>query len=196
MAMYLTIIFVCMAIISAFNLLFGCEIYGFSPLYAWLGVVIGTALMIVIDAIIATIVIILPKKWFDPYRKIFTVLPKERGFYEKIKIRSWKDKVFAAVGWDKTSVKDTNDNQYLYRFLVETCIAEFMHVISIFLGYLLIFVFPLEYIWCFAFPIATVNAFLQILPVFIQRYNRPKLLKLYERNQKIAERHKSISNVA
>ena len=55
-------------------------------------------------------------------------------------------------------------------------------------GFLLIFVFPLEYVWCFGFPIALVNAFLQLLPVFIQRYNRPKLLKLYEYNKKIAER--------
>lgn len=188
MVLYLSIIFACMIIISLFNLLFGCDIYGFSPLYAWLGVVIGTLFMIVIDAIIATITVILPKSWFSPYRKIFTVFPKERAFYEKIKIRKWKDKVFASIGWDKRQVKDTNDNEYLFRFLTETCIAEFMHVISIFVGFLLIFVFPLEYIWCFGFPIALVNAFLQLLPVFIQRYNRPKLLKLYEYNKKIAER--------
>ena len=188
MVLYLSIIFGCMAIISACNLIWGCEACGFSPLYAWLGVVIGTLLMIIWDAVIATIVIKLPKKWFDPYRKLFFVSPKERVFYEKIKIRSWKDKVFASIGWDKRQVKDVSDNEYLYRFLVETCIAEFMHVISFFLGYLLIFLYPLEYVWCFGFPIACVNAFLQALPVFIQRYNRPKLLKLYERNKKIAER--------
>ena len=188
MALYLSIIFVCMIIISGFNLLFGVDIYGFSPLYAVLGVVIGTLIMIVIDAIIAIVVIKLPKKWFDPYNKVFTVSPKERAFYEKIKIRAWKDKVFAEIGFDKKTVKDTADNDYLYKFLIETGIAESMHFVSIFLGYVIIFIFPLEYIWCFSFPIASVNAFLQLLPVFIQRYNRPKLLKLYERNKKLAER--------
>jgi len=182
MILYPAIIIFSIIIIATLTAIFGSSIYGYTPTYAIIAVILGTVIEIAIDAVIAIIIVLLPKRFFNPFSKIFSVDKKERNFYEKIAIRKWKDLVFAEFGFDKKSVKNPTNNEYIFKFLQETCIAETMHFISIFLGFLLVLVFPLEYALSFPLPIAFVNLVLQIPPVMIQRYNRPKLILLYKRN--------------
>lgn len=181
---YPVIIVTCMAIIITFTVIFGCGSVGYSPLYAVLAVIIGTIFEIIIDAIIATIVVLLPKRWFDSTKGWYKVSRKEMLFYKKLGINKWKDWVFAEIGFNKKQVLAPSDKDYVDTFLTETCIAECMHVISVFAGFLLLFIFPAPYILSFPLPIACVNAFLQIPPVLIQRYNRPRLLSLQKWNKK------------
>ena len=59
-----------------------------------------------------------------------------------------------------------------------------IHLVTVFTGYLIIFICPLRYWLCFGFPIATVNAVLNVLPIFVLRYNTYKLNVLYLRNER------------
>lgn len=54
----------------------------------------AVAFSFAMDALIAAFVRhALPSKWFDHKKSVFTVEKKEKLFYEKIKIRKWKDKI-------------------------------------------------------------------------------------------------------
>ena len=185
---YPIIIIFCMAIVITFTSIFGCDKFGYTPIYSFLAVTIGTSLEIVIDALVATVIVLLPKKIFNPRKGIYKVSKKELLFYDKIGIKKWKDYVFSEIGFNKKKVAKPSNNEYIGAFLTETCVAETMHLISVFAGFLLVFIFPLSYATSFPIPIAIVNLFLQIPPVFIQRYNRPRLIALYDWNERIAKR--------
>ena len=177
-----------MAVIITLTSVFGCDKFGYTPLYSFLAVTIGTALEIVIDALVATVIVLLPKKIFNPRKGLYKVSKKELLFYDKIGIKKWKDYVFSEIGFNKKKVANPSNNEYIGAFLTETCVAETMHVISVFAGFLLVFIFPLSYATSFPIPIAIVNLFLQIPPVFIQRYNRPRLISLFDWNERISKR--------
>lgn len=151
----------------------------------------GLTLLIVvaIDAIIAAIVHAVPEKRINPFAKCFQTGKKERRFYEKLGVRKWKD-IIPESGkylchFSKTNVEQPNNNQYVLKFLRETCYAEVMHLISIFLGFIPLAFMPLKL--TVVLPIAMVNAFLQLLPVIVQRYNRVRLIALYNFNKRKQE---------
>lgn len=188
MKLYLGIIFVCTAIFCLLNAFVAAPAFGFSPLYGVLAVVISVVGAFVIDLIVALVIRIFPAKNFAPEKKIFKSHKWEKNFYLKIGIKKWKDKI-PEVGklikqFDKTQVEDKNKPEYLYKFLCELGYAEIMHLVSAPLGFLVIFIFPLEYWFLFGIPVGIVNFVLQLLPVFVQRYNRPRLLLAYERTLK------------
>ena len=151
--------------------------------------------LFVIDALVAILVRILPKKWVNPFNKIYKVRPWETKLYLKLKVRNWKDKIpetgKVLAGFGKDKVLDMNDNRYIYKFMEETVYAEVMHVISAVLSIFVIFI-NLKLWYIVGLPMAIVNFVIQILPVIVQRYNRPKLALLYERNEKKSQREKQI----
>lgn len=191
MLLYISIIFISMVMIAAINIIFTIPIYDFSVLYVIGAVVISAFAAFVVDAIVAYIIHKMPPKYYSPYKKIFQVGKFERKIYEFLGVKKWKD-IIPEMGqlcdFKKNKLESTEDNEYLYKFLVETCYAETLHLLSGILGYCIIFIYPLKYALLFGVPIASVNFFLQILPVIIQRYLRPKLLKIYERNIKISQK--------
>lgn len=156
--------------------------------YIIVAVVINTIAVIADDGIVALAVRYSKKKFFNPYLKIYYVSDKERHFYEKIGIKKWKDKVPEMgkylCNFGKSTILDKNNNEYIYKFMQETCYAEVMHILWLLFGFLIIFIYPLKYAFNFGVPVACVNFLLTLLPVFIQRYNRPKLKALYEYNKK------------
>ena len=146
-------------------------------------------LVVVIDAIIAAIVHAVPERKIDPFKKYYQTSKKERAFYEKLGVRKWKD-IIPESGkylchFSKTNVEQPNNNEYVLKFLRETCYAEVMHLISIFLGCIPIAFMPLKL--SVVLPIALVNAVLQTLPVIVQRYNRIRLISLYNFNKRKQE---------
>lgn len=149
--------------------------------------------LFVIDALVAILVRILPKKWVNPFNNIYKVRSWETKLYLKLKVRKWKDKIpetgKALVGFGKDKLLDMNDNQYVYKFMEETVYAEVMHVISAVLSIFVIFI-NLKLWYIVGLPMAVVNFIIQILPVIVQRYNRPKLALLYERNEKKSQQDK------
>ena len=146
-------------------------------------------LVVAIDAIIAAIVHAVPEKKIDPFKKYYQTSKKERAFYEKLGVRKWKD-IIPESGqylchFSKTNIEQPNNNEYVLKFLRETCYAEVMHIISIFLGFLPLAFMPLKL--TVVLPVCAVNAFLQILPVIVQRYNRVRLISLYNFNKRKQE---------
>lgn len=132
----------------------------------------------------------IPKSFYNPERKIFKELSFEKKFYSAIRVTKWKDKIpeiGKAIGFGKTKL-DSTTPEYIYHFAVETCYAGFMHVWMGLSGFLLLIFYPIESvsIWL---PLIVVNWFLNLLPIFIQRFNRPKLVKIYKLKSKMASKN-------
>lgn len=139
---------------------------------------------------------LLPRKNFD-----FTAFPfrpyrweKEGRIYEKIGIRKWKDHVPDMSKYVKTmfakSIVSPRDPEYTRRLILETCVAELTHEV-------LMLISPIftQYMTGLYGEIAMLIYAAGNLPfILIQRYNRPRLIQLMEkqldalnRNQKKKE---------
>ena len=177
------------AILICMVLIIGANAFIAPPLQALTVTVICVLCAIAIDAIAALFVrYALPKKFFDPRRSRYKSFSWEKRFYTSIGIRKWKDKIPETGGllvkFPKTKVLDFRDTEYLFKFMEETCYAEIMHVWSIPLGFAVLLLAPADLILTVALPVAIVNAILQLLPVFVQRFLRPQLMRVYVRGLK------------
>lgn len=183
---YLCVIFGAMAVIASVNIF----AWQMNPLTAAGLVAAYTLGVIAVDAVVAVIVRKLPERLYDPFKKRYNVGKRERRFLDCLKIKKWKDKIpesgKALIGFDKKKIADPGNNEYVLKFMKETCYAEVMHFYSVFLGGLIILACPPALMLRIPLPVACVNAVLQILPVMVQRYNRTRLEILYRRNLKHA----------
>ncbi len=183
---YISAIIIGTALILGINALALSDI---SILVILLFTILAVAEAFAIDAIVALAVrYIVPEKHYNPMSKRFKVFRREKKLYTKLGIRKWKDKIPETggmlVGFQKKQVTDLHDNKYLYKFMQETCYAEVMHIWSAPLGFAVIALCPAPLKLGIALPVAIVNAILQILPVAVQRFIRPQLLRVYNANQK------------
>ena len=163
MKLYLTIIAGCVAVISAIVSLTAKMNF----LYV-LGITsLAVVLVIVVDSLIATIARLLPKACANHEKKVFVVGAKEKKFYEKLKIRKWKDKVPEIghfTGFRKNKIADPKSVEYLDRFLLEACYGEIGHFFCVFGGFLIMLLFPISKIWIpVCIPVCIVNIFLNLL---------------------------------
>lgn len=188
---YLSAIGIATAIVAALNAIFAFSL-GFSP---WLLILLTVAFVLfafLVDGVIACLARVLPKKLFEPDRKRFTVSDREKKFYDRLKIKLWKDKIPETGAllkiFDKTKIENSEDPAYLHTFLRETCYAEIMHEYSAPLAFLILFAAPGALKWTIALPVAVVNFILQTFPIAVQRYNRNRLTKLYRVRLKKAEK--------
>ena len=182
------IIFLSLLIIVLLNTFLTSIGFGNVILHSFLNLILAIG----IDAVVAILIRLIPEKKLNPFAKIFQISKGEKKFYEAIGVKKWKDlipesgKYLAHFAKDK--IEKPNDNKYVLKFLNETLYAGIMHIISIFAGFIPLVFMP--YKLTIVLPIALVNAFLQILPVIVQRYNRVRLVTLYKYN----ERHKGENN--
>lgn len=193
MVLYLSIIGVTVAILSVINGLLDCSVWGLSSWLAILPILGCVVYEFAVDGLFATIVKVLPNKWFKHDNKFYNVGKKERKFYEKIKIKQWKDKVWelgGMGGFSKSKIVDPNSPEYLKIFLTESYKGELIHIIGIVVGFSVILIIPFEFIWTISFPVAIVNMFLNWLSTCVLRYNTPKLKVALERAQRLENRHK------
>lgn len=184
MVLYLTIIGIISLIIILLSPFVLDSISVTSITYTILMIILHIGLVTVIDAIIAFAVNKLPKKWFNYEFKRFHILRFEKKFYEFIKIKKWKDLVpelGQLANFRKNKIEKPKDINYLNKFIEQCCYGEIVHLISIFLGFLIIFIKPSEWM-LFGIPISLGNALLNYMPYAILRYNRHKLETLYKRN--------------
>ncbi len=180
--MYYIVILISMFIIWLVNFLFKAL-----PFTWWeiaLSVTLTTVAVIIIDGIFATIVRhFLPNKWFDRNKKYYVAGKKECRFYEKLKIKKWKEKVpelgfFTA--FSKSEIKDPRNNEYVERFILEANYGIAVHIAGVIFGFIVAFYRTINIgLW-----VAIVNAVLNLLPILILRYNLPKLHALYKFNEK------------
>lgn len=184
MLLYLLIVFIFVTVIAAVVSL----AVGTHFLYAFGCTALAAVTVILVDALVATICRLLPAKCADHESKIYKVSAKEKKFYEKLKIRKWKDKVPEIghfTGFRKNKIADPKSVEYLDRFLLEACYGELGHFFSLFFGFSILLLFPLTEIWfAVSIPVAVVNIFLNLPSLFILRYNSYKLEILRKSNLK------------
>ena len=191
MILYLTVIIGATIMISIFNIaLFSISFFSVSALEI-LGISIATVIFeIAINGITAFLIHCLPKKWFSAERKLFKVFKWERKFYEKLGIKHWKDKVLelgSLNGFSKNKINDPTNPEYFSNFIIESNNGILDHLLSIFTGFGCCLLFP-QYFLTIGLPASIVGAILNILPIFILRYNIPKLLIARERAIRVKER--------
>lgn len=185
MIIYIVTIIVGMVLIAGLNIVFNSTFYSLPIYYIILAVVISTVAVIAIDGLFAFLIRRLPKKWFHHDKKCFIVGKRELKFYDAIGIRKWKDKILELgqfTNFTKKKVVDPFNNDYVTRFLLECNYGYIIHLACVFVGFLIIFFFPLQYALMFGVPVAIINAVLNLMPMFILRYNVPKLKILFLRN--------------
>lgn len=192
--LYISIIFVFTIISVILGVYVGVPFVGVTESRIFAITIISLAVLLAIDAVCALFVrYCLPKKVFNPFLKVYKVAKGERKFYEKIGIRKWKDRIPEAgqlfANFAKTEIADTTNNEYVYKFMSETIYAELMHWLSAIFSVFIIFI-DLSIALYVALPLIVGNVILNILPVMVQRYNRPKLMVLYQRNERLNSKKK------
>ena len=187
MILYGSIIFVCVCLLTGVNAVFAAPRFGVSFWFILGAVLINVVAVIAVDGLFAFLIRRLPEKWFGHERRFFQVSAKEKKFYEKLKIRKWKDKVPELgqfTNFHKNKVAEPRNNVYLERYMLEAAYGEVIHLAGCFLGFVIIFFYPLKYWLCFGFPVAVINLIMNILPYFILRYNFYKMKGLYRSNER------------
>ena len=154
--------------------------------------------LFLIDALLAWLIRKLPEKWFDSNNKHFDERKGERKFYEALGIKKWKDKIPELGGFTdfhKDKIYEPNSIEFYERFILESNYGSLLHIISAFIGYLIIFMAPLKTCFLMAIPMATVNFVLCILPYFVLRYNVGKLKKVLNnlKRRKIRETQNNVN---
>lgn len=128
---------------------------------------------------------LLPKAWPKPVG-LFRCFPHERQgrIYEKLGIRKWQNRVpdmsriFSFIMPRKKLTADFRDQ--LPRMIRETCVAELVHEALCLTGLFCLWLWPG---WGGAL-MALANCLVNTPFVLIQRYNRPRLMRLLGRVQK------------
>lgn len=123
------------------------------------------------------------------------------AFYSKtLNIRKWRkympDKSKAVKSMYKKSLGENFEEEHVERLIQETCVAEFVH-------FLLILSSPFVFVFVkgkFALVCTIAFAFGNVPFIVIQRYNRPKLVRLYRnillrKNEKCEEEYEEKINV-
>ena len=183
MFLVLSIIFSAMILIISLNIIFSVPVLGYSPLYFVVATIIAVVYQVAVDGLFAFIVSKLPEKWFKN-RKVFNVSKNEQKFYEKLGIRSWKDKIWelgGLGGFSKSKINEPTKLEYIEKFLIESYKGQLDHILGMIAGFSVIFIFPLKLALNLCVPVALVNFILNLLPIMILRYNTPKLLILQKR---------------
>lgn len=127
-------------------------------------------------------------KKINPLKSYYKPHPWEEKLYLKLGVRKWKDKIpelgklFA--GFDKSQIGDMKDNEHVKQFIAETITAEYIHKSSALFGFIAV-VGCLKTWFIVGVPLLLANIIINIMPVIVQRYNRPKLYMLYARNEKL-----------
>ncbi len=186
MVLYLSVIIVSIFLITALNAIFYLGLESFFAIL--LIVFIFTIVEILIDSICAFIVRrLLPAKLFSFEKLKFCAGKKEVRFYEKINIRKWKDKTLELgwlTGFRKNKMCKSKTTEYLERFIIESNYGVAVHVLCVVFGCFVIFICPKSIRLSIGLPITFVNIVLNLMSLFILRYNLPKLHKVYNFNIK------------
>lgn len=134
--------------------------------------------------------LILPRSWFryEDFPYCTFSFENQGRIYEKTGIRFWQNKVpNMSKIFPKLLPPKNLQGQYrqrLPRMLQETCVAEFVHCVLCVLG-----LYGMQ-LWPGMGGILATAAYILLgnLPfILIQRYNRPRLAKLYQRVKQRSE---------
>lgn len=185
---YILTIVISMILIAVINIAVNPIFFQMEIWYIIVAVIVNTVAVIAVDGVFALIIRrLMPAKWFGMDKKGFYPGKGESRFMEKLGIKKWKDKVIELgmfTNFHKNKISDPTNNEYVERFIVESNYGFVIHLVCVFVGFVIIFFYPLKYWLCFGFPVAIVNAVLNALPTMILRYNLPKLRTLHKLNER------------
>ena len=183
MALVLWVVIPAMILISCMDIIFVAPVMGVSPWFFVIAVVISTIYQVLIDGVFAFFCNHIPPKWVQN-KRIFNVSKKEQKFYELLGVRAWKDKLLelgGLGGFSKAKIVNPDSPEYLERFLIESYKGQIDHLFGMFVGFTVIFIFPLKFAWFVGVPVAIVNLALNAMPIMILRYNTPRLKIMHKR---------------
>ena len=130
---------------------------------------------------------LLPRRIFHGDRPPFAPFGWEKNgkVYERLHIRRWKDHVPDMSRIMKNMVKKKlpagSSSAHMNLLVQETCVAELIHALLIVAGLWLLHIWPGIGGWI----VYLVYALVGNLPfIIIQRYNRPRLVRLVEKTRK------------
>lgn len=127
---------------------------------------------------------LLPKKWFDPQVFPYRAFPieKDGALYRKLRIQKWQNRIpdMSRILPDlmpRKAIVGKPTGAQLDVMLRETCVAECIHVLLCFGG-----LFCMRLWRGIGGVVVAVLYFLGNIPfILVQRYNRPRLHRLYLR---------------
>ena len=184
MILYWSIITIAIVILSVINVALGSNVWGLNEWWS-IAILWGcVAYEFAIDGFFAWFLHELPDKWFTRDKKIFKVSKKSRKFYDAIKIKSWKDKVWelgGLGGFSKKNLEKPNNPEYIEKFIIECNKGVLTHRLSYPIGFLPMVFMPNVCAYSVALPVAMVNLFLNVLPTLVIRYNTPTLKSILKR---------------
>ena len=118
---------------------------------------------------------------FDYRHRWFQLRKWEPAFYQKLNIRHWKN-ALPTYAPELYSLKENT----LHRIIQNTCGAEIVHEVIMVLSFLPLLTVPIFG----AFPVFFITSLLSSLfdSIFViaQRYNRPRLVRIYEKQEAMA----------
>lgn len=128
---------------------------------------------------------ILPKKWLNPHKGLFRCFHFEKGgrIYENLGIHHWQNKVPDMSRIFPFSIPPKRlEGDFAPRLpdmICETCVAELVHLLLCISGLYCLKLWPgIGGVSVTAFYVLILN-----LPfILIQRYNRPRLIRLQKRH--------------
>ncbi len=133
---------------------------------------------------------IVPKRWLKPEKGWFRSFSFERNgaIYEKLGIRKWHKKVLdmsrILPGLMPAKKLSGDYAQSLPVMIRETCVAEVVHIMVSVAGLRCLWMWP----GIGGVTVTAIHIFLLNLPfILIQRYNRPRLIRLQKKLEKKKE---------
>lgn len=135
---------------------------------------------------------VMPKRWFSGEKFPFRTFgwEKQGSIYNALGVRRWKDKVpdmsrILPKLMPSRKLRGGMSAAEVLSLIRETCVAEWIH------GLLCILGFGSVLIWrgVWGFVAAGVYALGNLPDIVIQRYNRPKLMRIYKRLQSKESAH-------
>ncbi len=161
--------------------------------YVYLFTSLAILAVVLVDGAVATVSRLLPKSCANHESKIYVVTKAEKTFYEKTKIRKWKEFVPELghfTGFRKNKLVDPKSVEYVERFLMESCYGELGHFFGCFFGFVILLFYPVSEVWlAVSIPVAIINIFMNLPSLFILRYNSYKLRVL--RNNLIKKQNRA-----
>lgn len=137
--------------------------------------------LVALDGISAFLIRRLPEKWFSYKANFFKVSKKECKFYEHLGIKYWKDHILELgmfTSFSKKHVTNSESPEYFERFILESNYGSVIHFTGVFLGFLILFFYPRTLLFSMSLPAAIINAFMNVFPLMILRYNIPRLERM------------------
>ena len=117
------------------------------------------------------------KNHVDYNKTWYRVREKEQSFYEKVRVKKWKQKM------PTYDIDRFDPQKHSWDEIAQAmCQSELVHEINIIISFLPI----VSHIWFGALPVFVITSILaacfDMLFVIIQRYNRPRIIKILNRN--------------